>query len=168
MYSQWLKWVGTRGNAVPPKAFSVPSKKNSVPAKAISVPAKKTIAFPPKDFAFPPRKCAEFHGTSSFIDYPSWKSGRKTPSTTPPLEFTELHRLPPLEIGPENSFNYPPPPPRRKLLQLPPPPPLEFTELHHFIDYLFRLRSWWNALERCLESVPTVKNSHFNHCVQQT
>ena len=35
----------------------------------------------------------------------------------PPLEFTELHRLPPpLEIGPENR------------LQL--PPPLEFTELH--------------------------------------
>ena len=26
----------------------------------------------------------------------------------PPLEFTGLHRLPPLEIGPENSFNYPP------------------------------------------------------------
>ena len=42
--------------------------------------------------------------------------GRKTPPTTPPLEFTELHRLPPLEIGPENSSNY--------------PPPLEFTELH--------------------------------------
>ena len=91
--------------------------------------------------------------SQNFIDYPTElhrlpppsKSGRKTPSTTP-LEFTELHRLPPLEIGPENSFNY---------------PPLEFTELH--LDYLFRLRSWWNALERCLESVPTVKNSHFNH-----
>ena len=26
----------------------------------------------------------------------------------PPLEFTEPHRLPPLEIGPENSINYPP------------------------------------------------------------
>ena len=160
---QWLKWVGTRGNAVPPKAFSVPSKKNSVPAKAISVPAKKTIAFPPKDFAFPPRKCLttppleigpenSFNyppsNSQNFIDYPPpSKSGRKTPSTTPPLEFTELHRLPPpLEIGPENSFNYPP------------------SNSRNFIDYLFRLRSWWNALERCLESVPTVKNSHFNHC----
>ena len=104
-----------------PKAFSVPSKKISVPAKAISVPAKKTIAFPPKDFAFPPRKCAELHRTSSTTPPPS-TSGRKTPSTTPPIEFTR-----------------------------------------NFIDYLFRLRSWWNALERCLESVPTVKNPHFNH-----
>ena len=128
--------MGTRGNAVPPKAFSVPSKKISVPAKAISVPAKKTIAFPPKDFAFPPRKCAELHGTSSTTPPRNW-AGKLL--QLPPLEFTELHRLPPLEIGPENSFNYPPsnsqnfidyPPPRNragKLLQL---PPLEFTELH--------------------------------------
>ena len=104
--------MGTRGNAVPPKAFSVPSKKNSVPAKAISVPAKKTIAFPPKDFAFPPRKCAELHGTSSTTPSRNW-AGKLL--QLPPLEFRELHRLPPLEIGPENSFNY---------------PPLEFTELH--------------------------------------
>ena len=122
--------MGTRGNAVPPKAFSVPSKKNSVPAKAISVPAKKTIAFPPKDFAFPPRKCAELHGTSSTTPPRNWAGkllqlpplsntelhrlppplnrAGKLLQLPPPLEFTELHRLPPLEIGPENSFNYPP------------------------------------------------------------
>ena len=87
-----------------PKAFSVPSKKNSVPAKVISVPAKKTIAFPPKDFAFPPRKCAELHGTSSTTPPRNW-AGKLL--QLPPLEFTELHQLPPLEIGPENSFNYP-------------------------------------------------------------
>ena len=110
-------------------------------------------------------------GTSrNFIDYASSKLGRKTPSTTPPpLEFTELHRLPPLEIGPENSFNCPPsnsqnfidyPPSKsgRKTPSTTPP-----SNSRNFIDYLFRLRSWWNALERCLESVPTVKNSHFNH-----
>ena len=63
-----------------------------------------------------------------FIDYPPpLEIGPETPSTsTTPLEFTGLHRLPhpsksgrktpsttnspptPLEIGPENSFNYPP------------------------------------------------------------
>ena len=118
---QWLKWVGTRGNAVPPKAFSVPSKKNSVPTKVISVPAKNTIAFPPKDFAFPPRKFAELQRTSSTT--PPSKLGRKTRSTTPPpleFEFTELHRLPPLEIGPENSFNYPPPSNSRNFIDYPP------------------------------------------------
>ena len=47
----------------------------------------------------------------------------------PPLEFTGLHRLPPLEIGPENSFNYPPSnsrdfidyPPRNRAGKLPTP-----------------------------------------------
>ena len=59
----------------------------------------------------------EFTEFTELHRLPPSKSGRKTPSTTP-LEFTELHhRLPPLEIGPENSFNYP-------------PPPVEFTELH--------------------------------------
>ena len=102
--------MGTRGNAVPPKAFSVPSKKNSVPTKVISVPAKNTIAFPPKDFAFPPRKFAELQRTSSTT--PPLEIGPENSfNYPPPLEFTELHRLPPpLEIGPENSFNYPPPP----------------------------------------------------------
>ena len=64
----------------------------------------------------------------------------KFPPTTPPLEFTEPHRLPPLEMGPENSTQLPPLdsnswnltdyPPRNgagKLHQL---PPLEFTEPH--------------------------------------
>ena len=137
--------MGTRGNAVPPKAFSVPSKKNSVPAKVISVPAKNTIAFPPKDFAFPSRKFAELQRTSS---------------TTPPRNRAgKLVQLPPSNS--QNFIDYPPPRNRAgKLLQLPPPPR---SNSWNFIDYLFRLRSWWNALERCLESVPTVKNSHFNH-----
>ena len=147
---QWLKWVGTRGNAVPPKAFSVPSKKNSVPAKVISVPAKNTIAFPPKDFAFPPRKFAELQRTSSTT--PPSKSGRKTRSTTPALENRagKLLQLPPpsnSQIGPENSFNYPPrihrtsstTPPRNragKLLQLPP-----LSNSQNFIDYPPRNRA---------------------------
>ena len=110
---QWLKWVGTRGNAVPPKAFSVPSKKNSVPTKVISVPSKNRYSVPSKGFCVPSKKIC---GTSeNFIDYSPSKSGRNSFNYPPPLEFTELHRLPPLEIGPENSFNY---------------PPLEFTELH--------------------------------------
>ena len=113
LHAQWLKWVGTRGNAVPPKAFSVPSKKNSVPAKAISVPAKKTLAFPPKDFAFPPRKCAELHGTPSTTPPRNW-AGKLLQLSPPRIQRTSS-TTPLLEIGPENSFNY---------------PPFEFTELH--------------------------------------
>ena len=137
--------MGTRGNAVPPKAFSVPSKKISVPAKAISVPAKKTIAFPPKDFAFPPRTLQEnVRNFTELHRLPLLEIGPENSfKTTPPLEFTELHRLPPSKSGrktpsttpPSNSQNfiidYPPPPSKSnragKLLQL---PPLEFTELH--------------------------------------
>ena len=63
--------------------------------------------------------------------YPPSKSAGKL-LQLPPLEFTELHRLPSPRNRPENSFNYPPrihgtssttPPPRNragKLLQLPP------------------------------------------------
>ena len=41
---------------------------------------------------------------------PPSKSSWKTPSTTPPLEFTNLIDYPPpLEIGQDNSTNYPPP-----------------------------------------------------------
>ena len=46
----------------------------------------------PKLLQLPPVEFREL------IDYPPSKFGRKTPSTTPPPEFTELHRLPPLEI----------------------------------------------------------------------
>ena len=91
----------------------------------------------------PPLEFTELHRL------PPSKSGRKTPSTTPPLEFTELHRLPPLEIGPENSFNY---------------PPLEFTELHRLPLSSPELVERTGTLP--CESVPTVKNSHFNHCVK--
>ena len=67
------------------------------------------------------------------------KSGRKIPSTTPPRIYephtSYLIDYPSLEIGPENSINYPPsnsrtssttPPPRnraKKLVNYPPPPP---------------------------------------------
>ena len=75
------------------------------------------------------------------IDYPPSRNlaGKLRQLPPPPLEFTEpIDYPPPLEIGPENSVNYPPsnsrnpsttPPPRNraeKLRQLP-PPPLEFT-----------------------------------------
>ena len=30
---QWLKWAGTRGNAVPTKGVSVPTKQISVPTE---------------------------------------------------------------------------------------------------------------------------------------
>ena len=103
---------------------------------------------PENSFNYPPSN------SQNFIDYPppprNWAGKLKTPSTTPPPRIHRTsYRLPPPseEIGPENSFNYPP------------------SNSRNFIDYLFRLRSWWNALERCLESVPTVKNSHFNHCI---
>ena len=125
---------------------------------------------PPLEFRFnyPPSN------SENFIDYPPSKSGRKTPSTTPPrIQRISSTTPPPLEIGPENS----------KLLQLP-PPPLEFRELHRLppsksgrktpsstpLEFIHGTSSTTsfvsgvgNALERCLESVPTVKNSHFNH-----
>ena len=61
---------------------------------------------------------------TNLIDYPPSKSGRKTPSTTPSLEFTNLIDYPPpppLEIGPENSINYPPPLEFTNLIDYPPP-----------------------------------------------
>ena len=85
-------------------------------------------------------------GTSRTTPPRNW-AGKLLQLPPPPrIHRTSSTTSPPLEIGPENSFNYPPP-----------------SNSRNFIDYLFRLRSWWNALERCLESVPTVKNSHFNH-----
>ena len=54
----------------------------------------------------PPSNLREF---TNFIDYPPpSKSGRKIAPTTPPPRIYELHRLPFLEIGPENRSNYPP------------------------------------------------------------
>ena len=80
--------------------------------------AGKLLQLPPsnsRDFIdYPPRnragKLLQLPPSNSrdFIDYPPSKSGRKTPSKLPPLEFTGLHRLPPLEIGPENSSTTPP------------------------------------------------------------
>ena len=64
---------------------------------------------PENSINYPPR----IHGTSSTTPPPS-KSGRKTLLQLPPLEFTELHRLPPRNRG-------------RKT---PSTTPLEFTELH--------------------------------------
>ena len=68
---------------------------------------------------YPPRNRPENCSNYPFLEFtelhrlPPVEIGRKTPPTTP-LEFTELHRLPPSKsVG--------------KLLQL---PPLEFTELH--------------------------------------
>ena len=44
--------------------------------------------------------------SGNLIDYPPSKSGRKTPSTTPPARIhgTSSTTPPPLEIGPENSM----------------------------------------------------------------
>ena len=91
----------------------------------------------------PPKISHGLHGlpvrppsnSRNLIDYPlPSKSGRKTPSTPPPpLEFTEPHRLPPLEIVPENSINNPPPRIHGTSSTTPPLeilPPLEFTEPH--------------------------------------
>ena len=48
---------------------------------------------PGKSLQLPP---VEFSNSWNFIDYPPpSKSARKIAPTTPPLEFTELHRLPP-------------------------------------------------------------------------
>ena len=76
---------------------------------------------------YPPR--IRIHGTSSTTPL---EIGRKTPSTTPLLEFTEPHRLPPLEIGPENSHNYQlpqlPPLRNRPERKFAPPPPIQFLD----------------------------------------
>ena len=92
-------------------------------------------------------------GKSLQLPPPPSKSGRKITPTIPPLEFTEVHRLPPprnragkslhlpppsnlrkfidyppLEIGPENHSNYPPSN-LRKFIDY--PPPLEIGPENH-------------------------------------
>ena len=102
------------------------------------------IAPPPKGFCRAgklPQLAPQIHGTSSTT--PPSKYGRKTPPTTPPpLEFTEPHRLPPpppSKYGRKTPPTTPPrihgtssttPSPRNMAGKLHQLPPLEFTEPH--------------------------------------
>ena len=94
------------------------NSRNFIDYPPIEIGPENSFNYPPsnsRDFIdYPPRrnragKLLQLPPSNSwdFIDYPPSKSGRKTPSTTP-LEFTGLHRLLPLEIGPENSSTTPP------------------------------------------------------------
>ena len=74
---------------------------NSNPRNLIDYPPPLKIV-PENSLNHPPR----IHGTSS--TNPPSKSGRKTLSTTPPLEFTEPHRLPPSKSGRKTPSTTPP------------------------------------------------------------
>ena len=76
---------------------------------------------------------------TNLIDYPP--SGNRARTTPPPLEFTtEPHRLPPLEIGPENSVNYPPSNSRPEGKFAPPPPQIQFLD-PPLVNICFSLRN---------------------------
>ena len=98
------------------------------------------IDYPPRihrtSSTTPPR----IHRTSSTTPPPPSNSRelhRLRTSSTTPLEFTELHRLPPSNS--QNFIDYPPPVEFTKLHRLPPPPPRILLPYTYIPDILFCL-----------------------------